>query len=282
MSAGFNFNNIQLSDAADITDVMENFTKIETYGITDEKATRLASSEQNGWMSMADKDKLDGIATGATANIGTITSVVAGTGLTGGASSGAATLNVSYGSTSGTACEGNDSRLSNNRTPTAHASSATTYGVGSTTNYGHCKTINALTSSSFTDGEALSAYQGYILNAAIQGLTPVVGTYTGNGSTTNSNLANLGFLPKILICVGPGESSNNRQYSYVGIFVYDGTTYQFSISGKDLHYISSAAVTDPSISISVTGNGFTITTGNGYTPTWLNNNNQKYTYFAIK
>lgn len=37
------------------------------------------------------------------------------------------------------ACAGNDSRLSDARTPVAHASSATTYGVGTTSNYGHVK-----------------------------------------------------------------------------------------------------------------------------------------------
>lgn len=37
------------------------------------------------------------------------------------------------------ACAGNDSRLSDARTPVAHASSTTTYGVGTTSNYGHVK-----------------------------------------------------------------------------------------------------------------------------------------------
>ena len=57
---------------------------------------------------------------------GDITSVVAGTGLSGGATSGAATLDIVYGSTAGTAAEGNDSRLSNARTPTAHAATHAT------------------------------------------------------------------------------------------------------------------------------------------------------------
>ena len=50
-----------------------------------------------------------------------------------------------------------------NKAPTSHASSATTYGVGTTANYGHVKTINNLTTSSYSDGQALSAYQGYLL-----------------------------------------------------------------------------------------------------------------------
>ena len=59
---------------------------------------------------------------------GSVTSVaLAGTGLSISGSpittSGTITANVSYGTTSGTACEGNDSRLSDSRTPTAHAAS---------------------------------------------------------------------------------------------------------------------------------------------------------------
>lgn len=50
---------------------------------------------------------------------GDITAVIAGTGLTGGATSGPATLTVSFGNGSGQACEGNDSRLSNDRVANA-------------------------------------------------------------------------------------------------------------------------------------------------------------------
>ena len=46
-----------------------------------------------------------------------------------------------------------------------HASPTTDFGVGTTSNYGHCKTINNLTTSSYKNGEALSAYQGYLLKS---------------------------------------------------------------------------------------------------------------------
>jgi hypothetical protein len=49
------------------------------------------------------------------------------------------TISVAYGSAAGTACQGNDSRLSNSRTPTSHASTGTGYGGGNATNYGHVK-----------------------------------------------------------------------------------------------------------------------------------------------
>ena len=48
-----------------------------------------------------------------------------------------------------------------------HRSSLTTYGVGDATHYGHNKVIDALNKSSYTDGESLSAHQGYVLNQAI-------------------------------------------------------------------------------------------------------------------
>jgi hypothetical protein len=52
---------------------------------------------------------------------GTVTSIIAGTGLTGGIITTSGTIAVSYGTTAGTAAEGNDARLSNSRTPIAHA-----------------------------------------------------------------------------------------------------------------------------------------------------------------
>jgi len=52
---------------------------------------------------------------------GTVTSVTAGTGLTGGTITGTGTIAADFGTTSGTICQGNDSRLSDARTPTSHA-----------------------------------------------------------------------------------------------------------------------------------------------------------------
>lgn len=47
--------------------------------------------------------------------------------------------------------------------PRYHADEADTYGLGSTTRYGHVKLINNLLASSWTAGEALTAHQGYLL-----------------------------------------------------------------------------------------------------------------------
>jgi hypothetical protein len=57
--------------------------------------------------------------------------------------------------------------------PKSHASNTSTYGLGTTSNYGHCRVINGLTDSNYADGRALSAYQGRLLKDLIDTLTPV-------------------------------------------------------------------------------------------------------------
>lgn len=59
-----------------------------------------------------------------------VTSITAGTGLSGGTITTTGTLAVTYGTTSGTACEGDDARLSDSRTPTAHTHGLTDAYVG--------------------------------------------------------------------------------------------------------------------------------------------------------
>ena len=81
--------------------------------------------------------------------------VKTGTGITN--SSG--TISVSYGTAAGTACQGNDSRLSDTRTPKSHAATTTTYGGGTDSNYGHVKltdTYLVKTPNASTNGAATS------------------------------------------------------------------------------------------------------------------------------
>ena len=51
-----------------------------------------------------------------------------------------------------------------------HASTGTTYGVGTGSNYGHCRVVNNLTTNSYSDGQVLSAYQGKVLQDQINDL----------------------------------------------------------------------------------------------------------------
>lgn len=65
------------------------------------------------------QSQVTGLTSSLSNKVDTSTQVIAGTGMTGGgALSTNVTLNVTYGTTSNTACVGNDSRLSNARTPT--------------------------------------------------------------------------------------------------------------------------------------------------------------------
>ena len=51
--------------------------------------------------------------------------------------------------------------------PKNHASTFTTYGVGSNNNYGHVKVVDNLSSTAYRDGEVLSARMGNTLNGRI-------------------------------------------------------------------------------------------------------------------
>ena len=121
-----------------------------------------ATTSVAGFMSAADKTKLDGVASGATANTGTVTSVVGGTGLTGGTITATGTLAVSYGTTAGTACEGNDARLSDARTPTAHKTSHATGGSDALTasDIGAAPASHTHSASDITSGLATVATTG--------------------------------------------------------------------------------------------------------------------------
>lgn len=68
-----------------------------------------------------------------------------------------------------------DARLSDSRTPTSHSSPNDTFGLGTSNEYGHCKIINNLTTSSVEEsiGCSLSAFQGYLLNAKVNQKAPI-------------------------------------------------------------------------------------------------------------
>jgi predicted RecA/RadA family phage recombinase len=89
---------------------------------------------------------------------GDIQGVTAGTGLTGGGTSGTVSLAVAYGATGTTACVGNDARLSDARTPTAHAASHASAGADAITPaaIGACADNDARLSDSRTPSSTLA------------------------------------------------------------------------------------------------------------------------------
>lgn len=60
---------------------------------------------------------------------------------------------------------GNDTRLSNSRTPTAHASAATTYGAGNASNFGHVKLSDTYNSNVGAAANSIGASQSALYNA---------------------------------------------------------------------------------------------------------------------
>ena len=74
------------------------------------------------------------------------------------------TISVAYGTAAGTACQGNDSRLSNSRTPTAHAYSTTAYGAGTASSFGHVKLSDTYTSNVGAAANSIAASQTALYN----------------------------------------------------------------------------------------------------------------------
>lgn len=87
-----------------------------------------------------------------------------------------------------------DSRLSNARTPTAHASSATTYGVGTSSNYGHVK-LGAANQNGATAADGVAAPNGHTHSQYVtsSGVTSVATSGTGlsGGTITTSGTITL-------------------------------------------------------------------------------------------
>lgn len=107
--------------------------------------------------------------------------------------------------------------------PTAHASTATGYGVGTTTNYGHCKTINDLTHTSYAYGEALSAYQGYYLRQVkYQANTVPLGKTITLITTANYTSYNTTYYYNI---------TDNILISAYGIYAYGAPPVIFKLAG---------------------------------------------------
>ncbi len=163
--------------------------------------------------------------TSINADASTLGHVKVGTGLS--ASSG--TLSVSYGTAAGTACQGNDSRLSDARTPKSHAAStASSYGAGTASQYGHVMltdTYSVTSPSASTNGAATSiAASAYALQQAY--------------STLNSKI-NQNEYKDITSDYTSGVFSANLDKYNPGNYIkrtYNGTTYVMVLADYDYFY----------------------------------------------
>lgn len=166
--------------------------------------------------------------TSVKADASTLGHVTVSTGLT--STDGA--LSVSYGTTAGTACAGNDSRLSDNRTPKSHAASdATTlasYGAGTGSQYGHVMltdTYSVTSPSAATNGAATSiAASAYALQQAY--------------NTLNSKI-NVNEYKNITSDFDKGTFSSNLSSYNPGNYIvkaYGGTTYVAVLADYNYFY----------------------------------------------
>ena len=149
-----------------------------------------ASCTVDGRDVSADGAKLDGIACGATANVGDITQVVAGTNLTGGGTSGCVTLNMATGGIgSGTYGDTNNGTKIDTITVDAYGR-VTAVACGPTGDINGITLTGGLTGTNLTAGTACVGLDGATAAALDQSSCPGInctGTTTASNSQTFTN-----------------------------------------------------------------------------------------------
>jgi hypothetical protein len=116
---------------------------------------------------------------------GTVTSITAGTGLSGGTITTSGTISASFGSTSGTICQGNDSRLSDARTPTSHTH-------GNITNAGAIGSLSGRPIITTTSGVLTTGTFGTTSGTFCQGDDARLSDARNPTSHTHGNISNAG------------------------------------------------------------------------------------------
>lgn len=163
------------------------------------------------------------------ATTSTLGGVIVGTGL--GVSSG--TVSVTYGTSSGTACQGNDARLSDSRTPTSHASS---HQIGGSDAIANVVNSPSQISSTQNDYSLPSADVVRLTSDAARTITGFVAGTTGRVVV----LVNVGSFAITLSHQSTSSTAANRVIvpwsadyildpAYAAVLVYDGTTSRWRI-----------------------------------------------------
>ena len=114
--------------------------------------------------------------------------------------------------------------------PIKHTSTDSTYGPGSTVEFGHCKSINDLTHNGYIAGECLSAYQGYRLDQkfgniqimGIQSLSLISETFPEDGQEWTGMTATASAVP--------GATG----YYFIPLSCNYGIVTQVSVSGRTI------------------------------------------------
>ncbi|EFV44684.2 hypothetical protein HMPREF0179_01585 [Bilophila wadsworthia 3_1_6] len=191
----------------------------------------------------------------------TTVQVIAGTGLSGGGSLAAnRTLAVTYGTAAGTACQGNDARLSNARTPTAHKTTHKTGGTDALTpaDIGAVPTtVQVIAGTGLSGGGSLAANRtlavtyGTAAGTACQGndarlsnaRTPTAHKTTHKtGGTDALTPADIGAVPTtVQVIAGTGLSGGGSLTANRTLTVKYGTGAGTACQGNDARVTASEA-----------------------------------------
>ena len=220
-------------------------------------------------MAIIDRIKLpDGVTydiqdtiSGYTTNTGTVTSVVGGTGLNGGTITSSGTLSVKYGTSANTACEGNDTRLSDSR-PSSDV--VQTYSSTSTvpiSGKGVAAALATLPSPMVFKGTLGTG--GTITALPVNGTATIGDTYKViTAGTYASQVAKIG---DVFICQTKTSSANTWAYVPSGDDTVADTWRNIKVNGTEKlgTGISSGAVdfvngTNTTVSYNATGNKISI------------------------
>lgn len=161
------------------------------------------------------------------------TTVSAGTGLTGGGDlSTNRTLAVSYGTSAGTACQGNDSRLSDARTPTSHTHNASDVNAGT---LAIARIPTGTTSSTVCIGndsrlsDTRTPTDGSVTTAKIAS-GAVTTAEIADGTITNTDINNSAAIAMSKLGTGKVVGSNNGTSTSLTVWV--GTAAQYTAIGS--------------------------------------------------
>jgi hypothetical protein len=176
------------TDAVDIADINSNMDKIDarfkgidngTFAVN--KATKLATAR-----------KINGVNFNGESDITITAAANGGTSAACSGNAATATKLATARNINGVAFDGtkNITIADSTKAPKSHASTGTSYGVGTTTNYGHVKIANDLLQSSYANGVALSAYQGYLLKQELSASkNNILDMYESSGTSINLGAA---------------------------------------------------------------------------------------------
>lgn len=184
------------------------------------------------------ESQVTSLTTDLAAKVPTTRQILAGTGLTGGgALSADRTLNVGYGTTSSTACVGNDSRLSNARTPTAHASTHATGGTDavSPSSIGAATSARLITAGTgLTGGGDLTADRTLTVAYGTSGTTAAAGNDTRVVNAVQTTR---------LITAGTGLTGGGDLTADRTLTVAYGTSGTTAAAGNDTRVVNAVQTT---------------------------------------